>query len=290
MLNKYIISISGASPLSLSNQNSTCNPHSTTSPGLINSSQLTPTHILDTENNNKDVDDSYENDNISVTGSPALANSTGEDDDRRSASPPPINIGTSSSGTGAFTSLIQCHSGSNEKNELLGEFQSHIQTQPNHQHALNHALAAHLFLQSPLMPQPSQWLYSQLYNNYSDLPWFRNTLQSSSNNNNGGGGGGSNAFRLPTATNGLNGANINELDETNPRSSLNLDKRSVTLISHKQNNGEMAKCLSPPVSSTKRTPSPDDEIEIVAVNKKSSDHLGPIKNRSSKNAYVWRPY
>lgn len=221
---------------------------------MTNSSQLTPTHTDDNDNNNNNVDEGFENDNISVTGSPPLANSM-EDDDRRSPTPP----------TGAFTSLIQHGPSQFKKAELLSGFSSHLHPQPNHQHALNHALAAQLFLQAPLMPQPSQWLYSQLYNNYNDLPWFRNTLQSN------------NGFRLPPNTN--DDADHRELN-------INLAKRSVTLISH--NDEEVENCLSPPVSSTKRTPSPDDDIEIVSIRK--SDHLNPLKSRSVKNANVWRPY
>lgn len=265
-----------------------CNPHSTTSPkgspnniSLTNSSQLTPTHTDDNDNNNNNVDEGFENDNISVTGSPPLANST-EDDDRRSPTPPIPGAGGDGGSGGAFTSLIQRNSSQFKKADLLTGFSSHIHPQPNHQHALNHALAAQLFLQSPLMPQPSQWLYSQLYNNYNDLPWFRNTLQS---NNNG-------SFRLPTAGNNSNnniddsGAIGGQRDLTN----LTLAKRSVTLISH--NDDDVENCLSPPVSSTKRTPSPTDDIEIVSNRKSSSEHhLGAIKgSRSVKNADVWRPY
>lgn len=253
---------------------------------MTNSSQLTPTHTLDDNdnNNNNNVDEGFENDNISVTGSPALANSIAEDDDRHSPSPLATTGGNSNAtggSSGAFTSLIQCNTAQFKKGDLLSGFQSHIHPQPNHQHALNHALAAQLFLQSPLIPQPSQWLYSQLYNNYSDLPWFRNTLQS---------GNGANGFRLPATASGAGAANtgIDGLDESGHRHSLNLAKRAVTLISH--NDDEMDHCLSPPVSSSKRTPSPDDDIEIVAASRKSSDHLGAIKTRSAKNVDVWRPY
>lgn len=121
------------------------------------------------------------------------------------------------------------------------------------------------------MPQPSQWLYSQLYANY-DLPWFRSTLQA-------------NGHRLALGeTNG---------DEATMRDHLSLAKRSVTLISHQDDEHEM--CTSPPVTSTKRTPSPDDDIEIVTKGSDSdgggaNSGFGAIKCRVAKQADVWRPY
>lgn len=267
------------------------NPHSTTSPklsptniSLTNSSQLTPPPTDENDNNLNNVDEGFENDNISVTGSPRLANST-EDDERQSPSPLPQSL--SSSG-GAFTSLIHRNSPNLKKSDFLAGFSSHLQHQQHHhlhhqppqQHAFNHALAAQLFLQSPLMPQPTQWLYSQLYgnSNYNDLPWFRSSIQSNNNNNNNG-------FRLI-------GANCNGSDtDESIRNHLNLAKRTVTLISHQ--NEEPETCTSPPVTSTKRTPSPDDVIEIVANSthkSKNENSLGPVKCRTPKQNDVWRPY
>lgn len=249
---------------------------------MTNSSQLTPTHTLENDNNisnnNNTVDEGFENDNISVTGSPALANSTAEDDDRRTPSP----LGTrtiSGADTGAFTSLIQCNTTQFKKDDLLSGSQSQMHSpHNNHQHTLNHALAAQLFLQSPLIPQPSQWLYSQLYNNYSDFPWFRNTLHGANDGN---------SFRQPSSTGGSSSI-IDGPAESNSHPNLHSAKSVVTLISH--NDEEMDNCLSPPVTSTKRTPSPDDDIEIVIASRKSSDHIGAMKGRSVKNADVWRPY
>ncbi|XP_037028073.1 uncharacterized protein LOC119068550 [Bradysia coprophila] len=249
---------SGTSPITQLNQNSICNPHSTTSPktspniSLTNSSQMTPT-LTDENDNNNNVDEGFENDNISVTGSPPLANST-EDEDKRSPTPP----------TGAFTSLIQKNASSFKKSDFLSGFASHIH-QPN-QHVFNHALAAQLFLQSPLMPQPSQWLYTQLYGNYNDMPWFRNTFQNGSN------------FR-PTAIN-----NEEKCDVDNGT----LGSRSITLITH---NDETENRLSPPVSSTRRSLSPTDEDEEVDVTCRKGDSIGPIRCRTpSKHVDVWRPY
>lgn len=167
-----------------SSSNNNNNPHSTTSPNLspanvslTNSSQLTPPHTDENDNNLND----FENDNISVTGSPLQANST-EDDEKGSPSPfqssqsqiQPAQIGgTHSPGSsGAFTSLRPTATAHPLHSQL-----------PQQSHALNHALAAQLFLQSPLMPHPSQWLYSQLYGgNYNELPWFRTSIQSAHNN------------------------------------------------------------------------------------------------------------
>lgn len=287
--------LNGQSAASNNNNN---NPHSTTSPNsspanvsLTNSSQLTPPHT--DENDNNLNDERFENDNISVTGSPTHANST-EDDERRSPSPfqsvtqPPAQIESPGNG-GAFTSLIHRNS---KKGDFLSNFQSHLhqrptaahplqQQLPQQNHALNHALAAQLFLQSPLIPQPSQWLYSQLYGgNYNELPWLRSSLQSTNNN----------GFRL------TNNANETLLTQSNsPCTESNKEpfergtKRSITLISHLDDEKETS--ASPPVTSTKRTPSPQDDIEIVSNTsspiKPKSDSL---KCRTSKHTDVWRPY
>lgn len=292
---------------STSNNNNN-NPHSTTSPNLspanislTNSSQLTPPHT--DENDNNLNDDSYENDNISVTGSPARANST-EDDERRS--PSPMQTSTSilssnatelpSTGGGAFTSLIQRNSNP-KKNDFLSNFTTNLhqrpatishplhQPSPQQSHALNHALAAQLFLQSPLMPQPSQWLYSQLYgNNYNELPWFRSSLQTVNGNglrfitNNNAT---ANDSILTPANSLANDTNTNEQQFD----SATTIKRNVTLISHLDDEKETS--ASPPVTSTKRTPSPQDDIEIVSQTKAKSDSL---KCRTAKHVDVWRPY
>lgn len=303
-----------------------CNPHSTTSPkgsptniSVTNSAHMTPTHTDENDNNNN-IDEGFENDNISVTGSPPLANSSSvaDDEDKRSISPLPQS---SSSPTlppqpstallssppnpsgGAFTALIQRNASTTPtpsttssptttitpltpafktKSDFLSGFASHInqqQQQPNHQHhqqhVFNHALAAQLFLQSPLMPQPSQWLYSQLYGNYNDLPWFRNTLQASNNNSN---------FRA----NNSNGDTtlLKQRDLLNlGNGNGNLIKRSVTLITHR--NDDMENRQSPPVSSTRRSPTPDSDVEVTS---KKSDSCGAIRCRTPKHADVWRPY
>lgn len=330
---------------STASNNNNNNPHSTTSPNsspanvsLTNSSQLTPPPHTD-ENDNTMNDDAFENDNISVTGSPAHANST-EDDERRSPSPfqsssstipPPPSQATAQSDTlgngGAFTSLIQRNT---KKSDFLSNFHTHLHQRPtavsaaavaaaaatahplhpqlpqqNHHSALNHALAAQLFLQSPLMPQPSQWLYSQLYGaNYNELPWLRSTLQSTNGNrlmagcaNNtsaetilaqsnhplctdvdaferGGSGGGGGGDSGSTGGGGGGGAN----------------RRCVTLISHLDDEKETS--ASPPVTSTKRTPSPHDDIEIVCNTSpvKPSKGDSSLKCRTPKHVDVWRPY
>lgn len=286
------------------------NPHSTTSPKsspnnisitTTNSSQLTPTHTDENDNNNNNVDEGFENDNISVTGSPLQANST-EDEERHS--PSPLQSSGDCATGGAFTSLIQRNTNNFKKADFIGGFSSHIQQHPQtsptassipippgppiqqqqqqQQHAFNHALAAQLFLQSPLMPHPSHWLYTQLYGTagYGDLPWFRPTLQTNNavNQNNG--------FRV--LSNHGESADEHTRRELNH---LNLAKRSITLISHNADD-EGDNCSSPPVTSTKRTPSPDDDVEIVSVNnsKKGTDTLGPIKSRTPKHVDVWRPY
>lgn len=292
----------------LNNQNTASNnnnnnPHSTTSPNsspanvsLTNSSQLTPPHT--DENDNNLNDERFENDNISVTGSPTQANST-EDDERRSPSPfqtPTIpQSQTESPGNGgAFTSLIPRPS---KKSDFLSNFQTHLhqrpaaahplhQQLPQQNHALNHALAAQLFLQSPLIPlqsQPSQWLYSQLYGgNYNELPWLRSSLQSSNGN----------GFRLTTDANNANDSISTQSNslctESNNEPFERGTKRSITLISHLDDEKEAS--ASPPVTSTKRTPSPHDDIEIVSNTSPVKPKSDSLKCRTSKHVDVWRPY
>lgn len=296
----FFLGSSTASPLMQSN-----NPHSTTSPklspaniSLTNSSQLTPPPDENDTNLNIDEDSS-------MGSKTPLANST-EDDERHSPSPPALQtsslLQSSSNVTagngGAFTSLIQRNSTNfKSKSDFLSNFSSQLHQQPasslhtvHHQsspqqHALNHALAAQLFLQSPLMPQPSQWLYSQLYGNYNELPWLRTSLQTSSNTN-------ANGFRLT----GGNGSSVaGDLSAATNSPNEHFDhaiKRSVTLISHQDDDKETS--TSPPVTSTKRTPSPDISNECISttennntIHKAKSDSL---KCRTPKQTDVWRPY
>ncbi|CAD7091551.1 unnamed protein product [Hermetia illucens] len=246
-------SISENHHLSQLSQLSLCNPHSTTSPKespLASSlSRATPPHSVENDNNNN-IDAGFESDNISVTGSPRKSSSLHDDEDKRSPSPP----------TGAFTSLIQ-RNNALRKGDLFSGFASQFQ-QP---HVFNHALAAQLFLQNPLIPQPSQWLYTQLYGNYHDFPWFRNS--STSNN--------------------IQQAPLNPEQNNNETSGVNLVKRSVTLISHSEKDNESENQNSPPVTSTRRSPSPEENEEKVCG---KAGSLGAIRSRTPKHTDVWRPY
>lgn len=331
---------------STASNNNNNNPHSTTSPNsspanvsLTNSSQLTPPPHTD-ENDNTMNDEAFENDNISVTGSPTHANST-EDDERRSPSPfqsststaiPPVQTVTTqleaavTGNGGAFTSLIQ----RTKKSDFLSNFHTHLHHRPtavsaaavaaaaaaanhplhpqlpqqNHS-ALNHALAAQLFLQSPLMPQPSQWLYSQLYGaNYNEqLPWLRSTLQSTNGNRLMAGCTNNNANANESALAQSNhslctDSQAETLERTGGNSSSGgggsggdaSNRRCITLISHLDDEKEAS--ASPPVTSTKRTPSPHDDIEIVCNTTpvKPSKSDSSLKCRTPKHVDVWRPY
>lgn len=147
-----------------------CNPHSTTSPRA--SPQL---DLL----NSSSQQSSPQDDEISVTAS-------------SKGTPPPDDR------PGAFTTVL-----SKSKNEDLGLFlnKKHDFMQKNHelssffhnkgqdinnffhnsgQHAghaqgnlFNNALAAQLFLNTPLLQPPNQWLYSQLYQGGYDWPWLQ---------------------------------------------------------------------------------------------------------------------
>lgn len=256
-----------------------CNPHSTTSPKGSPSHERTTQSNSSSQDANEDNDNNnnvedYENDDISVTGSPQQTHSTsGGDHDvdetlgRKDRSPSPV---------GAFTSLIPKNPHKDRKSLTSSESMSGF-TAPlanSNQNMFNHALAAQLFLQTPLIPPPSQWLYTQLYNNYQDLPWFRNTFSSNQN------------FRTTT----------NLLDGATDSLGVNLVKRSVTLISHTSDDkDEQENRITPPVTSSKRSPSPDiltaddDEVEVDEI-KVSTKKYETLRSRTPKHSDVWRPY
>lgn len=227
----------------------------------------------------KDDLDEIDNENISVTGSPDVtcdAEGPGE-----------------TKPEGAFTSIIQK---SQRKTEFNSQFPVNSHFAGGANPMINHALAAHLFFQNPLLPQP-QWLYNHLYNNYNDFPWLRHTL-------------GTNAV--------ANGASENSpRPEASASSStgLNFVKRSVTLLTNnssndKENDSDVQSSSSPPVSSTKRSPSPDAISEAVGCKRKRSASCESITkenvneiNRKTENFInrsrlgagvkqndVWRPY
>ncbi|XP_054087381.1 rhoGEF domain-containing protein gxcJ isoform X2 [Zeugodacus cucurbitae] len=247
-------------------------------PTLTISPPLTTTNS-DNDNNNN-IDTGFESDSISVTGSPRKTSSLHEDDDGRSTSPP-SNSG-SASGGGAFTSLIQRNS-TLRKNEFLNGFASQFSPTANN---FNPALAAQLFLQNPLLPQPSQWLYTQLYGNYNEFPWFRGA-------GNAVGDGltqplpGALPAEVPSAT---------SLTATDAASDgVNLVKRCVTLISHSPDVENANPNASPPVTSTRRSPSPVETIDLDDVSTISRTELersefGPIRCHTPKATDVWRPY
>lgn len=162
-------------------------------------------------NNNENHNDAgFESDNISVTGSPKQ--NTDEENDKKSISPT----------SGAFTSLENRET-TTRKTDLFSGFASQFQNHAN----FNPALTAQLFLQNPLLPQPSQWLYNQLYGNYNDFPWFRTSSRS---------------------------IGISERDSNN----INLVKRTITFIPHGNSNDSENQ-------TTRQTPTPD-EIEDSKIN------------------------
>lgn len=280
----------------------------------VNENLVSPTMIPSmslTLNNNRLDDDHFENDNISVTGSNSILD---EDDKHTTPSPPLTNSG------GAFTALIKRNhnqtsfshphlvhpeqlptsSPFKKSAEFLSGFTnaSSLQQQQQQQHpsphAFNHALAAQLFLQqSPLIPQPSQWLYSQLYSNYNDMPWFRNSLPSAT--------GISSNFRSTSNDD----ATVPPSDKNQSRDPL--ARRAIKLVTHQQKptdvatsslpDDDEADASSPPVSSSRRspspgidqdtaTPTPDDEADVVV----SDGKFGPIRRSPKMVNDVWRPY
>jgi hypothetical protein len=257
-------------------------------------------------NNNNDTagdNDSYENDNISVTGSPDITNLSpvrgdediqdlDDDDSHRTR----IH--------GAFTSLIQKNSQfiiGNKKSELISGFQ-HLHQPHSHQlpqqHMINHAAlqAAQLFFQSPLLPQPGHWLYNQLYGNYSELPWFRQSLTNETEN----------SQCIRSDQDSLHSPN-------SEKSVLSSIKKSSTLITS-TSNVESPASPPPSVTSTKRSPSPilssesdtlgklqhtklrkrSNSVEsipssVMSAERRINTGSNPNNNSNSK-LDVWRPY
>ncbi|XP_058817182.1 segmentation protein Runt isoform X2 [Topomyia yanbarensis] len=277
-----------------------CNPHSTTSPksSPIPSSDIHRTVSSNAEDGKPSAEGDYDtdddNDQISVTGSDLGSNNGQNENDRRS----PL-MG------GAFTSLIQKnHAKMKSGLELLqngtftgGSYPAQVQ-QP---HPLNHALAAQLFFQNPLIPQPNHWLYNQLYGNYQELPWFRQSLFAGTNKNTsssdikdsldspkGNDTAGTKRCITVVSSNG-------EEEEDSPPRKMNIAEEEE----------EDRRKNSPSVTSTKRSPSPevispvpcDDTLSGLTILERSpklrrSASLSekPSRGQQVKQGDVWRPY
>ncbi|XP_064555894.1 uncharacterized protein RunxB [Drosophila montana] len=277
-----------------------CNASAGSSPPLTFSSMQH--HDNNNNNSSSNIDAGFESDSISVTGSPrksicSLTHDEEEPDPEagRSRSPTLLSADASSVATladpapgsgGAFTALIQR---SKNPSELFGGFAAagagHFAPTA---HSFNPALAAQLFLQSPLLPQSSQWLYTQLYGSYSDLPWLRSAAAAAVAN---------------TAPQQQQQPQQQEPGSALPAvasdaDGVNLIKRCVTLITHNPPDAENANPnASPPVSSSRRSPSPVETIDLDDVSTTSrsasgsSGAGGPIRTRTPKpTADVWRPY
>ncbi|XP_055389870.1 putative uncharacterized protein DDB_G0286901 [Condylostylus longicornis] len=251
------------------------------------------------DNDNNNIDAGFESDNISVTGSPKKTNSLPDDDDKRSPSPQNSTTTINTSG-GAFTSLIQRNTAAAlRKTEFFSGFASQFQQhQQQQQAAFNPALAAQLFLQNPLIPQPSQWLYTQLYGNYYDLPWFRSNTNSSNLQNGGTPPTHSSLISNVHSTVSPSVDKTNGLKNSDECINLATKRTLTTLIGHnsdKENDHENQN--SPPVSSSQRSLSPPEDIDdkqsvgsIGGGGGSGNNSIGAIRCRTPKHADVWRPY
>lgn len=210
----------------------------------------------------------------------------------RSPSPPTT--------AGAFTSLIQRNSDTSLKHaattnhylkttDLLSGF-SGCSSGPSvagHSGSFNPALAAQLFLQTsqPLLPPPSQWLYTQLYGaNYGDFSWFRNSLS---------GNAAASAFRS------ISTASLSpDLQNTDAG-----DRKARNSHTQLGSDGERSEDrTSPPVTSTsKRSPSPsvddgngtEEESDIRQPMAKKLNTIGAFTRATTAEKHttdVWRPY
>lgn len=238
----------------------------------------------------KDDDLDNDNENISVTGSGSPDISCVSESE---------NNGDAKAEPGAFTSIIQ----KSRKSEFMSQFPVNSHFTGANPSMINHALAAHLFFQNPLLPPPNQWLYNQLYNNYHDFPWLRHTLAANS---------------LASTENSATNAR-NDASSSSTASGLSFIKRSITLLtnnsgnmSEKENDSDVQSSSSPPVTSTKRSPTPELPLESISSGKRkrssSSDSMSKENvvtemtrktenfiNRSRisagvKQNDVWRPY
>lgn len=247
---------SGGHPLATSSPK-----ESPTNSGILTSTTDAITTISDEEdrnnNNQNSSDENCENDTISVTGSPARS-SVDIEDDRKSPQT-----------GGAFTAFIQRNRNSNWAS--FKKYSSDLNQLPHPNQAFNQALAAQLFLQNPLIPQSSQWLYNQLYGNQQELSWFRHSLLTNQAGSAGGGGG--NVKTLP-----VNGGGAIDAE-----SGVNLSSKGTA-----SSDDELRK--SPPVTSTKRSPSPSDGALRSGKYRKRSNSLDVGDENSLKQTDVWRPY
>lgn len=264
-----------------------------TSPDINSSTKITDISSSSLKDDDLDYDDE-DTENISVTGSPDISciNELENQQDTKRES-------------GAFTSIIQ-------KSQRKTEFNPSFPVNSNlaASNPMHHALAAHLFFQNPLLPPPNQWLYNHLYNNYHDFPWLRNTLAVNSQINQNINGNNTSDNVLHSTVN----------DASTSSTGMSLIKRSITLLTNnsstgnhdKENDSDVQSSSSPPVTSTKRSSSPDLPRDPIISKRKRSSSVESItipnenindSNRKSENfnsrnrmsqavksSDVWRPY
>ncbi|XP_044739046.1 runt-related transcription factor 1 [Chrysoperla carnea] len=145
-------------------------------------------------------------------------------------------------------------------------------------HLFNNALAASLFLNTPLLPPPSQWIYSHLYPS-PDWSWLQlrhptflsRPVQSPSIEN------------QVTDSNGDKDIDENKLKSTES-AGINLSvhrgrKAVVTLVKQKNDDN---------VTSTEKIATPP--IASSVTQKNSNNSAGGKINSSNKHSDVWRPY
>lgn len=249
---------------------------SPTNSGILTSTTDAVTTISDEEdrnnNNQNSSDENCENDTISVTGSPTHS-SVDIEEDRKSPQT-----------SGAFTAFIQRNRSSNWAS--FKKYGPDLNQLPHPNQAFNQALAAQLFLQNPLIPQSSQWLYNQLYGNQQDLSWFRHSLLTNQTGTTVSAG--ANVKTVPV--NGATGGNVdgdtdnNTVVNNNGGVGVNLTNKGTV----SSDDDDLRK--SPPVTSTKRSPSPEGDSLRSGKYRKRSNSLEVSDDNSLKHTDVWRPY
>lgn len=275
-------------PDALNSVGLSCNPHSTTSPRA--SPQL---DLL----NSSSQQSSHQDDDISVTAS-------------SKGTPPPDDR------PGAFTTVL-----SKSKSEDLSLFlnKKHEFMQKNHElssffhnkgqdinnffhnsgqhggHAqgnlFNNALAAQLFLNTPLLQPPNQWLYSQLYQGGYDWPWLQMRHPSLMPSNPRISSASPDTIRVEDSS--QESTKREELTtETPTEITKSSSSRSEMPPAHK---GSTVNGIN--LSKKKTSDKKETESSGVSSSKRSSSPLaasGRIKsgdrNTTTRHSDVWRPY
>lgn len=268
-----------------------CNPHSTTSPRaspqldlLTSTSQLS----------------SPQDDEISVTAS---SKGSPLPDDR----------------PGAFTTVLKSKSDDlslilskkhelMQKNHELSNFFHHKNQDLNaflhngnqhvghpHGNLFNNALAAQLFLNTPLLQPPNQWLYSQLYQGGYEWPWLQMRHPSLMPTNPRANTSSPDTIRVEDSS-----QESAKQEDASPVSKSSSEHKSTSVKNPETGGHKTSSTHGINLSKKKSTTSNkyDSESSNVSSSKRSTSPLtasgrtksGGERNTTTRHSDVWRPY